>query len=801
MAARIRSLRNGITPVDSLSRDDLVIADVVTVQTIDAASTYHWSLVFAPEDIAGAPSTATFSGAVADPSPGSFVVDHNGPYLVRLVVDQGLATEDTQYVRLRALTTPLALTLVSAGERRDGTGTIPVDVSVEGWANEQNFNLLKLQASATAAESLQDTLLAGSTTGGTDITLTTGDKLVGQTHVVIEAINAGSNVDVTAGAGGALNVAGKVDVQTGLAQTQPALGLSSTADSVALYVGGIDPSLAAGLAAPEGSLFFRGTVGSGQCWLKEGAADTAWAQLSTAAAETLAQTLTAGNTSGGTNIQLDTGDELVGQTDVVLRSTGAASNIELNPDAAGSVVVNGKLTVTGLIDPTGLILSEAPAPTTIASEGAIFVSDGTGSLSQNGLYYRSASAGSSTGLLNPPNEVLITQLSDFPTPAAGVITLASGTLYRISGIVDINANILSTAIGGSILLAGGSRNSDQLTTNNATALIQLLQDAPLQVSELRVTNSGGPVFDVAGPGSACDVYLSRTEMVDSPSVGTFSGTSSLDIQDCVISNCQDGFALNGLNELVKASNLAVSGANVGFSGMSTVAGATIGEMSYSYGTMALSNNAAAGLNLNAATVITRPPARFNSVAFSGVGIPLTGITPADPNYEFFQCAGIPDSVTFGSAGFSAASPQTLTIGAIGTYYDVATAPVLPIWGLIPTSERFTLSDNQNGTLAYTGAKAVTAAVRLRVTVAVDAVSTRPISMHLLREPVGGGGYVILPDSEFFSSAGPDPTLFLTECVLALEPGDQIKAQVRVVSGALVDLKVWTARFDIQPVAL
>jgi hypothetical protein len=57
-----------------------------------------------------------------------------------------LPTEDVQYVRLRALTEFGQLTLVAAGERRDGTGTIPVDVDVEGWANEQNANIQTLKA-------------------------------------------------------------------------------------------------------------------------------------------------------------------------------------------------------------------------------------------------------------------------------------------------------------------------------------------------------------------------------------------------------------------------------------------------------------------------------------------------------------------------------------------------------------------------------------------------------------------------------------------------------------------------------
>jgi hypothetical protein len=77
-----------------------------------------------------------------------FNVDFEGAYQVRLTVDKTLGTEDVQYVRMRALTRFGDLRLVSAGERRDGSGVIPVDIDAEGWANEQNLNMQRLAAHA-----------------------------------------------------------------------------------------------------------------------------------------------------------------------------------------------------------------------------------------------------------------------------------------------------------------------------------------------------------------------------------------------------------------------------------------------------------------------------------------------------------------------------------------------------------------------------------------------------------------------------------------------------------------------------
>ena len=149
MAAIIQSDIATKPTVSGASRDDLESGDTVNLTSVDPASTYTWDLVFVPE---GSAAVIVGSGIAVN-----FVADLDGPYLVRLVTDIGLATEDTQYVRLRALTSTLGLKLVAAGERRDSTGVIPVDVDTEGWANEQNYNLQILETAITGGAGVWST--------------------------------------------------------------------------------------------------------------------------------------------------------------------------------------------------------------------------------------------------------------------------------------------------------------------------------------------------------------------------------------------------------------------------------------------------------------------------------------------------------------------------------------------------------------------------------------------------------------------------------------------------------------------
>ena len=135
--AEIRSLRNGADPIDGASRDDLVIGDLVEVRSINTGS-YQWSIAFKPEGSAAVFSSTGTEQAVTQ-NPGTFTVDVDGPYLIRLVLTDGTGTTE-QFVRLRALTAFADLKLVAAGERYD-TVSVPVDATFDGWADEQNFNL------------------------------------------------------------------------------------------------------------------------------------------------------------------------------------------------------------------------------------------------------------------------------------------------------------------------------------------------------------------------------------------------------------------------------------------------------------------------------------------------------------------------------------------------------------------------------------------------------------------------------------------------------------------------------------
>ena len=158
MAANIETiLYSGGIPVpgaptlQGASRDDLRKGYEVRCRSVDAATTYSWVLSYIPNSPGSTniatPNTGTQSAAVmvgANLQSATFTLDYEGSYLLRLTVDAGLSTEDTQFVRCRYLTKFGDLKMVAAGERRDGSGVVPVDADASSWANDQNQNLQRL---------------------------------------------------------------------------------------------------------------------------------------------------------------------------------------------------------------------------------------------------------------------------------------------------------------------------------------------------------------------------------------------------------------------------------------------------------------------------------------------------------------------------------------------------------------------------------------------------------------------------------------------------------------------------------
>jgi len=445
---------------------------------------------------------------------------------------------------------------------------------------------------------------------------------------------------------------------------------------------------------------------------------------------------------------------------------------------------------------TQIVLTEAIAPTTGTEQGGLFVSDGSsGNGNQNYLYYRGALNSSLRLLGGPTNEIIITTLTDFPTPVSGVITLDGTKHYRISGIVNIGTNRIES--NGAILISGTILTLDRIITNNATALIRHHNGFPVQINEVLFTNTGGPVYDIDGLNAATsNIYLNRNPIVLSTSVGTIKNTVRVNISQSAISNCADGIIFDGSSNIISIIDLGIPFATSTFTGLTIPSTAQIGSMRMTDCNFTLSSGQTA-FNISSSAIVTNPPIRIDDIVVEGDGTALTGITKANKNYEFFQCIGILNSVLFGSAGYSSSTPNVVTTNNDSDFFDISGN-----YTLSPLSERFDLSANSyNGELVYDGVKDISVIITLKLSASGGANNIDYILATYCQIP--GGEWEECPESAFFLSASKDTSSYGTsECIAQMSPGKRVKPVIKTPSHSSgTSLNIYAVRFDAVALSL
>jgi hypothetical protein len=274
--------------------------------------------------------------------------------------------------------------------------------------------------------------------------------------------------------------------------------------------------------------------------------------------EDLAATLLLGNATEGTNIVVSDGDVVSGESaagvagDLVLQG---GTDTDAGPTAGGNVVLvpglgvsaddgqillksadelaevalsvtgaetlqigttlpfiydgtTGKLTIPGIIDPVAVVFEAAGAPATSATEGAIFVSDGSGGLISGELYYRLPSSGTIICISKP-----VVTLQD---------AYSAGRQINLSSALDAVVLRAGAAAGPTVALLNFERSSGQQlgSVRQPSAAILSIAGAPGPVP-----GSIGTTVEVAagaatGPGVAAGGSVALR-----PGAGTGGGAS------------------------------------------------------------------------------------------------------------------------------------------------------------------------------------------------------------------------------------------------------------------------------------
>ena len=244
--------------------------------------------------------------------------------------------------------------------------------------------------------------------------------------------------------------------------------------------------------------------------------------------------------------------------------------------------------------------------------------------------------------------VTVRALSDFPTPVAGVITLAARTTYAIGGVIDIAPNVLLLSDGTTIM--GTNAATDRIVSHQAAAVLQVnaapASDEIAIVQGVQIINGAGDCVDFQGDAF---VFMSEVGLAGA-SAGRVSGIKRFAFADSVLQRIDAGFRLEGANGSVVFSRLQAYGLGVGVTLLQCAAPATVNMLQLDNSNVIFTDAAQIAFDLDEAIAAAADACGIFSNLFTGPGTPLaTGVgkaapaTSPNPPWLFRSNIGIADT--------------------------------------------------------------------------------------------------------------------------------------------------------------
>lgn len=167
-----------------------------------------------------------------------------------------------------------------------------------------------------------------------------------------------------------------------------------------------------------------------------------------------------------------------------------------------------------------------PKGITASASGQVYVADGAAS----GDWKYQA----------PTNTVYVESSSDFPTPSAGVITLAANTVYHVTGQVDIGSDRI--VMSNLSVLRGYNQDYDEVVSSTTGVLITQT-DVNARIIQIKLTCASGTLLDVDGTGTESSDWLRVQAVCDT--IGDFDNMSNVDIFRSSFDATTAGMTLTG----------------------------------------------------------------------------------------------------------------------------------------------------------------------------------------------------------------------------------------------------------------
>lgn len=263
----------------------------------------------------------------------------------------------------------------------------------------------------------------------------------------------------------------------------------------------------------------------------------------------------------------------------------------------------------------------------------------------------------------PTNFVIVSQLSDLPTPVANIITLKPNTTYKFTNVIDMLANRFVLG-AGTVLQGTSSQNSG--TINGGSPLITT--NNSLDINNFSI-NGNAQVFSVNSGGITDNVFINNTTIINCATLGTIANVASVIFQACSLSN-NGVLNFDGTIGTIAADNALFipSATNTCLRILST---ATITRRIRIESSSFIIDGTSTGIDVSTSATIPDERYILFNVNFSGSSSTyLSGITNTSNKALFSGCVGINNTLVIGQMYMQSNATATV-IAAPSTFVKIA----------------------------------------------------------------------------------------------------------------------------------
>ena len=351
--------------------------------------------------------------------------------------------------------------------------------------------------------------------------------------------------------------------------------------------------------------------------------------------------------------------------------------------------------------------------------------------------------------------VIVNQLSDFPTPVGGIITLLDDTEYAVRN--DISTS--NRFVLGNNCVIDGSDNIVITLEYTGVGIMFTALNSSWTIKNITISCTSGQFLDFDGTTS--EILQLKNSVVFADTLGTIDDFFGIHIDDTQFQVTTDGFLFGGTNGVILLESAlgAINAGTLCDLGIATFSSFSVTETFFTLNGASVFLDGAAG----SANITSGNMGSIHNSRFFGTGTPIQTITTSDVRWEFATNNGIPDTVK---------DCMMSQVGnAVATAIAVATTPV-KLAGAWAEEDAFFFSTDATGKMTYIGEKDIEVNVDMSFSAAPVSGSNK--SVHFT---VGKNGSPI-PNSHAFNniSAG---DLARTTLVwrLSLSPNDFVEAFV------------------------